>query len=383
MDFTPLFKLMAEKEASDMFIAADAPVYFKIKGNLVTVAARKVTAEEIDNMISHLISAEDYEKFKNESDFDTSLVVEGVGRFRLNIFVQKGSPGVVARRISTDMPVLKDLGLPQQLADVTLEKNGLVLIVGGTGSGKSTTLAAMVDHRNSYTDGHIITIEDPVEFVHENKKSLITQREVGTDSKSYSSALKSALRQAPDVLLIGEVRDRESMEAAISFAETGHLVMGTLHANNAPQTMDRIFGFFPNEMHDMLKLQLSQTLNAVMAQRLVKAIRRNERLVAVEFMTLTARISDLILKGEFQSLKSAIERSEGEGMITFDESLFQLYKSGKIDVETALTNSDSPTDLRLRIRSEEESDMPTNIKLMAEEPDNYLPEDETMDDQQL
>lgn len=383
MDFSPLFKLMAEKEASDMFIAADAPVYFKIKGSLVTVAARKVTAEEIDNMISHLISSEDYKKFKNEYDFDTSLVVEDVGRFRLNIFVQKGSPGVVARRISTDMPVLEDLGLPQQLADITLEKNGLVLIVGGTGSGKSTTLAAMVDHRNSNTDGHIITIEDPVEFVHENKKSLITQREIGTDSKSYSSALRSALRQAPDVLLIGEVRDRESMEAAISFAETGHLVLGTLHANNAPQTMDRIFGFFPNEMHDMLKLQLSQTLQAVMAQRLVKAIRRNERLVAVEFMTLTARISDLLLKGEFQSLKSAIERSEGEGMITFDESLFQLYKSGKIDVETALTNSDSPTDLRLRIRSEEESDMPTNIKLMDEESDKYSPEDESVDSQQF
>ncbi len=383
MDFTPLFKLMAEKEASDMFIAADAPVYFKIKGNLVTVAARKVTAEEIDNMISHLISSEDYKKFKNENDFDTSLVVEDVGRFRLNIFVQKGSPGVVARRISTDMPVLEDLGLPQQLADITLDKNGLVLIVGGTGSGKSTTLAAMVDHRNSNTDGHIITIEDPVEFVHENKKSLITQREVGTDSKSYASALRSALRQAPDVLLIGEVRDRESMEAAISFAETGHLVLGTLHANNAPQTMDRIFGFFPNEMHDMLKLQLSQTLKAVMAQRLVKAIRRNERLVAVEFMTLTARISDLLLKGEFQSLKSAIERSEGEGMITFDESLFQLYKSGKIDVETALTNSDSPTDLRLRIRSEEESDIPTNIKLMEEESDNNSSEDESLDGQQF
>ena len=314
MDFSPLFKLMAEKEASDMFIAADAPVYFKIKGALVTVAARKVTAEEIDNMISHLISAED-----------------------------------------------------KQLADVTLEKNGLVLIVGGAGSGKSTTLAAMVDYRNSNSDGHIITIEDPIEFVHENKKSLVTQREVGTDSKSYSAALRSALRQAPDVLLIGEVRDRESMEAAISFAETGHLVLGTLHANNAPQTMDRIFGFFPNDMHDMLKLQLSQTLKAVMAQRLVKAKRRNERFIAVEFMTLTGRISDLILKGEFQSLKSAIERSEGQGMITFDESLFQLYKSGKINFETALTNSDSPTDLRLRIRSEEESVMPTNIRLMDEE----------------
>jgi len=381
MDFTPLFKLMAEKEASDLFIAADAPVYFKIKGNLVTVADRKVTAEEIDNMISHMISAEDYQRFKKESDFDTSLVVEGVGRFRLNIFVQKGSPGVVARRISTDMPTLKDLGLPQELADVTLEKNGLVLIVGGTGSGKSTTLAAMVDHRNSNTDGHIITIEDPVEFVHENKKSLITQREVGTDSKSYRTALKSALRQAPDVLLIGEVRDRESMEAAISFAETGHLVLGTLHANNAPQTMDRIFGFFPNDVHDMLKLQLSQTLKAVMAQRLVKSSRRDERFVVVEFMTLTARISDLILKGEFQSLKSAIERSTGQGMVTFDESLFQLYKSGKIDFETALTNSDSPTDLRLRIRSEEESEMPTNIKLMEEKSEEYAPDDSPQDDE--
>ena len=383
MDFSPLFKLMAEREASDMFIAADSPVYFKIKGNLVSVAERNVTAEEIDNMISHLISNEDYQLFKKENDFDTSLIVEGVGRFRLNLFVQKGAPGVVARRISTDMPTLEDLGLPPQLAEVTLENNGLVLIVGGTGSGKSTTLAAMVNHRNSNTDGHIITIEDPVEFVHENKKSLITQREVGTDSKSYYSALRSALRQAPDVLLIGEIRDRESMEAAISFAETGHLVLGTLHANNAPQTMDRIFGFFPHDIHDMLRLQLSQTLNAVMAQRLVKAIRRNERSVAVEFMTLTSRISDLILKGEFQSLKGAIERSEGQGMITFDDSLFQLYKSGKIDVETALTNSDSPTDLRLRIRSEEETDLPINIKLMEEEAEEYAPEDDAQDVRQV
>ncbi len=248
-----------------------------------------------------------------------------------------------------------------------MSNTGLVLIVGGTGSGKSTTLAALVNHRNTNKDGHIITIEDPVEFVHEHKKSIITQREVGKDSESYRTALRSALRQAPDVLLIGEIRDRESMEAAMSFAETGHLVMGTLHANNAPQTLDRIFGFFPHDTHDMLKLQLSQTLNAVLAQRLIKAKRRNERFLAVEFMTLTSRIADLILKGEFQTLKSAIERSAGQGMITFDESLYGLYKAGKIDVETALSNSDSPTDLRLKIRSDEESEMPTNIKLKEEE----------------
>ncbi|MCH7495986.1 MAG: PilT/PilU family type 4a pilus ATPase, partial [Candidatus Marinimicrobia bacterium] len=367
MDISPLFKLMAEKEASDMFITADSPVYLKIKGNLKSVADRLVTADEIDGMISHIISTDEYREFKDRKDFDTSLFVEGVGRFRLSFFVQKGSPGMVARRISTKLPTLEELGLPPELADISMTNTGLVLIVGGTGSGKSTTLAALVNHRNTNKDGHIITIEDPVEFVHEHKKSIITQREVGKDSESYRTALRGALRQAPDVLLIGEIRDRESMEAAISFAETGHLVMGTLHANNAPQTLDRIFGFFPHDTHDMLKLQLSQTLNAVLAQRLIKAKRRNERCLAVEFMTVTSRIADLILKGEFQTLKSAIERSAGQGMITFDESLYGLYKAGKIDVETALSNSDSPTDLRLKIRSDEESEMPTNIRLKEEE----------------
>ena len=375
MDISPLFKLMAEKEASDMFIIADSPVYLKIKGNLKSVADRLVTADEIDGMISHIISTDEYREFKDRKDFDTSLFVEGVGRFRLSFFVQKGSPGMVARRISTKLPTLEELGLPPELADISMTNTGLVLIVGGTGSGKSTTLAALVNHRNTNKDGHIITIEDPVEFVHEHKKSIITQREVGKDSESYRTALRGALRQAPDVLLIGEIRDRESMEAAISFAETGHLVMGTLHANNAPQTLDRIFGFFPHETHDMLKLQLSQTLNTVLAQRLIKAKRRNERCLAVEFMTVTSRIADLILKGEFQTLKSAIERSAGQGMITFDESLYGLYKAGKIDVETALSNSDSPTDLRLKIRSDEESETPTNIRLMEEESSKGVEDD--------
>ena len=379
MDLTPLFNLMAQKEASDMFITADSPVYFKIKGTIKSVAERIVKADEIEEMISHLITGDAYKSFKETNDYDSSLFVEGVGRFRLNFFVQKGSPGMVARRISTELPTLEELKLPPQLADVALMNLGLVLVVGGTGSGKSTTLAAMINHRNSNKDGHIITIEDPIEFVHEHKKSIITQREIGTDSDSYSSALRGALRQAPDVLLIGEIRDRESMEAAISFAETGHLVMGTLHANNAPQTLERIMGFFPHDMHDMLRLQLSQNLNAVLAQRLISAKRRNERFVAVEFMTLTSRVSDLILKGEFQTLKNAIERSAGQGMISFDESLFQLYKIGKIDVETALLNSDSPTDLQLRIRSEEESDMPTNIKLMEEGNESDITDEDSLD----
>ena len=362
-----------------MFITANSPIYFKIKGTLHSVAERIVKADEIEEMISHLITGDAYKTFKETNDYDSSLFVEGVGRFRLNFFVQKGSSAMVARRISTQLPTLEDLKLPTQLADVAMMNLGLVLVVGGTGSGKSTTLAAMINHRNSNKDGHIITIEDPVEFVHEHKKSIITQREIGTDSESYRSALRGALRQAPDVLLIGEIRDRESMEAAISFAETGHLVMGTLHANNAPQTLDRIMGFFPHDMHDMLRLQLSQNLTAVLAQRLINAKRRNERIVAVEFMTLTSRVSDLILKGEFQTLKNAIERSAGQGMISFDESLFQLYEAGKIDVETALLNSDSPTDLQLRIRSEEESDMPTNIRLMEEGNESDRTEEDSLD----
>ena len=350
-----------------MFITADSPVYFKIKGTIRSVADRIVKADEIEEMIAHLITGDAYNTFKEKNDYDSSLFIEGVGRFRLNFFVQKGSPGMVARRISTEIPTLEGLELPPELADVVMSNLGLVLVVGGTGSGKSTTLAAMVNHRNSNKEGHIITIEDPVEFVHEHKKSIITQREIGTDSESYATALRGALRQAPDVLLIGEIRDRESMEAAISFAETGHLVMGTLHANNAPQTLDRIMGF------------LSQNLSAVLAQRLIKSKRRNERFVAVEFMTLTSRVSDLILKGEFQTLRNAIERSAGQGMISFDESLYQLYKAGRIDVETALVNSDTPTDLQLRIRSEEESEMPTNVRLVDEEKGSNGAEEDSFD----
>lgn len=384
MDLSPLFNLMVEREASDLFLTIDSPVRLKVKGTLESVADRKVNAEEIDDIIRHILSDDDYNKFKTDNDLDSSYEIENVGRFRISFFNQKGSPGIVVRRITTEIPTLEDLKLPPVLGDLAMLKNGLILVVGGTGSGKSTTLAAMLNHRNSNEGGHILTIEDPIEYVHPHKMSIVNQREVGTDSKTYHSALRAALRQAPNVLLVGEIRDRETMEAAIGFAETGHLVMSTLHANSASQTLERIMSFFPNDMHEMLNLQISQNLRAVLAQRLIKTRDGESRVAALELMTNTSRIADLILKGEYHGIKTAMKLSEDEGMITFDTTFYNLYKAKKIDYDSAITNADSPTDLRLRIRSEMGDDMPSTLELEDDITDMPVEhDDDSIDDLEL
>jgi twitching motility protein PilU len=282
-------------------------------------------------------------------EMNLALALPGVARFRVNIFQQRGTAGMVIRRIKADPQTLAELALPPIMSDISMSKRGLVLVVGATGSGKSTTLAAMIDHRNVNEAGHIITIEDPIEFVHRHKQSIITQREVGFDTQSFQAALKNTLRQAPDVILIGEIRDTETMEAAITFAETGHLCLATLHSNNANQAIERVMNFFPIERHSQIYLQLSLNLRSIVSQRLVRSI-DEKRVVAMEILTDTPRIRDLIKKGEVDTLKEAMEQGVAEGCQTFDQALFALYKDGKIDLEQALVNADSANNLRLKIK---------------------------------
>jgi twitching motility protein PilU len=282
-------------------------------------------------------------------EMNLALALPGVARFRVNIFQQRGSVGLVIRRIKADPVTLAELGLPAIISEIAMSKRGLVLVVGATGSGKSTTLAAMIDHRNINEAGHIITIEDPIEFVHRHKASIITQREVGFDTLSFQAALKNTLRQAPDVILIGEIRDSETMEAAITFAETGHLCLATLHSNNANQAIERVMNFFPIERHAQIYLQLSLNLRSIISQRLVRSV-DEKRVVAMEILTDTPRIRDLIKKGDVDVLKEAMEQGVAEGCQTFDQALFALYKDGKIDLEQALVNADSANNLRLKIK---------------------------------
>ena len=277
-----------------------------------------------------------------------ALFVEGIGRFRVNIFQQRNEVGIVARNIVADIPNFKDLGLPETLTKLMMNKNGLILFVGGTGSGKSTSLASLIDYRNTNSDGHIITIEDPVEFVHEHKKSIINQREVGVDTDSYEEALKNTLRQAPDVILIGEIRTQETMEHALAFAETGHLCLSTLHANNSNQALDRIINFFPEERHKQLFLDLSLNLRGFISQRLVPTV-DGKRAAAIEILLGTPRIQDLIKNGKVEDIKEVMEKSEQQGMRTFDSALYHLYKEGRITLEEALKNADSKNNLRLKI----------------------------------
>jgi len=302
-----------------------------------------------------------------------------VGRFRVNIFQQRGEIGIVARHIKTDIPQLDELGLPPVLKDLVMSKRGIILFVGGTGSGKSTSLAALIDHRNQNSDGHIITIEDPVEFIHRHKKSIVNQREVGMDTHSYEEALQNTLRQAPDVILIGEIRSRETMEHAIAFAETGHLCLSTLHANNANQALDRIINFFPEDRHKQLLLDLSLNLRAFISQRLVPTP-EGKRTAAVEIMIGSPRINDLIKQGKIEELKEVMEKSEQQGMKTFDGALFQLYKEGRIGYEDALKNADSKNNLRLRIQLSEGVEPGTEM-LDEEEEDSGILSLVSQDDQ--
>ena len=344
----PLFKLMVEKKASDLFFTSNAPIKIKIEGQIMPVNKQVLTPDTVRQTAFALMSPEQRDHFLQEWELDFAISEPGLGRFRVNVFMQRGTPAMVLRYITADMPRLEALGLPEVVSELVLLRRGLLLMVGATGSGKSTTLAAMINHRNENASDHIVTIEDPIEFLHTNKRSLVNQREVGLDTRSYSRALRGVVRAAPDVILIGEIRDRESMEAAISLAGTGHLVLATMHANNAAESLDRIINMFPREQHNQIFLDLSQYLRAIMAQRLVVG-KDNRRVAAVEVMINTPHIATLVKKGDVVSIKEAITTSTERGTQSFDVALYTLYKSGKVMLEEALSNADSRANLEAKI----------------------------------
>ena len=344
----PLFKLMVEKKASDLFFTSNAPIKIKIEGQILPVNKQVLTPETVRQTAFALMTAEQRDYFVHEFELDFAISEPGLGRFRVNVFMQRGFPAMVLRYITADMPRLESLGLPEVMTDLVLMKRGLILMVGSTGSGKSTSLAAMINYRNENASDHIVTIEDPIEFLHTNKRSIVNQREVGIDTKSYSRALRGVVRAAPDVILIGEIRDRESMEAAISLAGTGHLVLATLHANNCAESLDRIINMFPREQHNQIFLDMSQYLRAILAQRLVMG-RDGKRTAAVEVMINTPHISELVKKGDVMGIKEAITSSGERGIQSFDFSLRDLYKSGRIELEEALNNADSRANLEAKI----------------------------------
>jgi len=344
----PLFKLMVEKKASDLFFTSNAPIKIKIEGQIKPINRQVLTAEQVRQAAYGLMNQEQLDYFLQELEIDFAVSEPGLGRFRVAVFHQRGNPAMVLRYITAEMPKIEDLGLPEILKDLVMLKRGLVLLVGATGSGKSTSLAAMVNYRNENSSDHVLTIEDPIEFLHSNKKSIINQREVGLDTKSFHRALRSAMRAAPDVILIGEIRDRESMEYAITFAGTGHLCLATLHANNAAETMDRIINMFPREQHLQIFLDLSQYLKGILSQRLVMG-KGGRRYPATEVLLNTPHVQELIKKGDVVGVKEALVRSNEKGMQSFDVSLYQLYLDGKVTLEDALLNADSRTNLEAKI----------------------------------
>jgi len=339
---------MIDKDGSDLFLTSGAPPSMKAQGRLMPMTDKVLPNGATRKIAYSIMNEEQIAEFEQSPEMNLALFEEGIGRFRVNIFQQRNEVGIVARNIKTDIPNFADLGLPETLTKLMMNKNGLILFVGGTGSGKSTSLASLIDYRNTNSDGHIITIEDPVEFVHPHKKSIVNQREVGVDTVSYEEALKNTLRQAPDVILIGEIRTQETMEHALAFAETGHLCLSTLHANNANQALDRIINFFPEERHKQLYLDLSLNLRGFVSQRLVPTV-DGKRAAAIEILLGTPRVADLIKSGKVEEIKEVMEKSEGQGMRTFDSALYHLYREGRITLEEALRNADSKNNLRLKI----------------------------------
>jgi twitching motility protein PilU len=350
MDFDQLLKLMVHKNGSDLFITAGIPPSMKVSGQIAPVAKASLTPDQAKQIVYSIMNEEQRQTFESTRECNFALSRSGIGRFRVNVFQQRNQVGMVLRKIETKIPTFTDLNLPPVLADIAMTKRGIVLFVGGTGSGKSTSLAAMVDYRNKNSHGHIITIEDPIEYVHQHAGCIVTQREVGIDTDSFEDALVNTLRQAPDVILIGEIRHRETMEHAVAFAETGHLCLATLHANNANQAMDRIINFFPEDRRQQLLMDLSLNLKAVVAQRLIPRADGQGRRVAVEVLINTPFIADLILKGEVHSLKEQMKKGGQAGMRTFDQALYELYRAGHITVEEALRNADSANEVRLMIK---------------------------------
>jgi twitching motility protein PilU len=349
MEVIPYLKLMVQKEASDLFFTTGTRVHVKVDGRLVPVGDKPLKSPECKTLIYSVMNDKQIAEFEREWELNKGLSVAGLGRFRVNIFKQRGDLAMVIRYIKSVVPSIEELSLPPVLKEVVMEPRGLVLVVGSTGSGKSTTLAAMVEFRNQNRSGHVLTIEDPIEYLFKHKKCVINQREVGIDTQSYHYALKNAMREAPDVIMIGEIRDLETMQAAVSYAETGHLCLSTLHANNANQALDRIKNFYPETAHRQLYMDLSLNMRAVISQRLLRNV-EGGRIPAVEVMLLSSYVSELILKGDTHALKDAMEQSDTHGMQTFDQCLYNLYKTGRITLEEALRNADSRNDLALRVR---------------------------------
>jgi len=352
ISFEDALKALSEREGSDLYYSTGAPPSAKIFGKLEPLSDEIMKPGEIDVLAQDIMDDAQKEKFAEVPEMNLAISRPGLGRYRVNIFKQRNQTSMVIRRLGTDLPNHKDLGLPPVLMDLIMQKRGLILFVGGTGSGKSTSLAALIDYRNENSHGHIITIEDPVEFTHRHKGCIVNQREVGTDTLTFDDALANTLRQAPDVILIGEIRHQETMEHALAFAETGHLCLSTLHANNANQAMDRIINFFPEERHNQLLQDLSLNMRAIVSQRLIPTV-DGKRAAAIEILVGTPRAADLIAKGAVSELKELMEKSTEQGMQTFDQSLYKLYKEGRISLEEALKNADSKNNLRLRITLDE------------------------------
>jgi twitching motility protein PilU len=348
MNVQPLFSLMVEKKASDLFLTCFAPVKIKIDGKIMPVNKLDLTPKMVRQAAIELMSEEQLEEFSRELEVDFAVSKPGLGRFRVNVFHQRGNVAMVMRYISHEIPSLDELAMPPILKELVMFRRGLVLMVGASGNGKSTTLAAMINHRNEKTSSHILTIEDPIEFLHTNKRSIINQREIGSDTRSYGRALRSAVREAPDVILIGEIRDRETMQAGIDLAGTGHLAIATLHSNNAPETLDRIINMFPEDQHKQVYMDLSHYLRAIISQRLVRTIEGN-RIAAAEIMLNTPRIAELIQSGDIGAVKEAFYQTTEQGMQTFDEALLGLYRDGKVSMEEALANADSRANLEAQI----------------------------------
>ncbi len=380
LDIRKLLTVMNEHDASDLYIAVDSPPAYRVNGVVRPAGNRCLEPEETERLAVSLLTEKQQKEFYETNELNLALYYTSLGRYRVNIYRQRGCIGMVIRQIKSKIPNMDELVLPPILKEIAMTKRGLVLVVGATGSGKSTSLAAMIDYRNSNQAGHIICIEDPIEFVHVHKKSIVSQREIGVDTDNYHVALKNSLRQAPDVILIGEIRDTETMEAAITFAETGHLCFATLHSNNANQAMERIMNFFPPSRHKQIYLQLSLNLRAILSQRLVRTV-DGGRVAAMEVLLASPRIKDLVHKGEVAEIRDAMEKSTNIGMQTFDQHLFGLYQEGKITLEEALRNADSVNNLRLRVKLAEDGTLDEKVSPFAnqnqkEQPSTTTPEQE-------
>lgn len=348
MDLTHFLKIMKEKNGSDMFLSTGAPINIKVEGVLQGLGSTPLPNGLVKKIAYSVMGEGQVPEFERENELNLAISLPSIGRFRVNVFKQRGEVGMVIRTIETEIPSAKELKIPELVNELILDKRGLILVAGGTGSGKSTTMASMINHRNELMTGHILTVEDPIEFMHKHKKSIVNQREIGTDTHGYAQALKSALREAPDVILIGEIRDTATMEAAISFAETGHLCLATIHANNSDQAIERVLNFFPSDAHKNILLNLALNIKAIIAQRLVKD-KRGLRRPAIEILINTPMIREMIRRGEVNKLKEAMETSLDDGMQTFDTALYNMYKEDIITLEEAIQNADSPQGLQVKI----------------------------------